>query len=135
MKTEKESFSFGRYLQMMRLEKKIKLQKVSEETRIAISNLRLIEKEDLEALPDEVFVKGFLRSYARAIGADKTGHLAGLNTDIDRLQRLAAPAVGDKCLADTLEQQGHPGSHFSQLPDRRNQESSARVPVLPGRAG
>lgn len=70
MKTEKESFSFGRYLQSMRLEKKISLEKVSEETRIAISNLQLIEKEALEALPDQVFVKGFLRSYARAIGAD-----------------------------------------------------------------
>ena len=70
MKTEKESFSFGRYLQSMRLEKKISLEKVSEETRIAISNLQLIEQEALEALPDKVFVKGFLRSYARAIGAD-----------------------------------------------------------------
>ena len=47
MKTEKESFSFGRYLQSLRLEKKINLEKVSEETRIAISNLQLIEKEDL----------------------------------------------------------------------------------------
>lgn len=70
MKTEKESFSFGRYLQSMRLKKKINLETVSEETRIAIGNLQLIEKEDLEALPDEVFVKGFLRAYARAIGAD-----------------------------------------------------------------
>lgn len=70
MKTGKESLSFGRYLQSLRLEKKISLERVSEETRIAIGNLRLIEKEDLETLPDEVFVKGFLRAYARAIGAD-----------------------------------------------------------------
>ena len=70
MKTKKEFFSFGRYLQSMRLEKKINLEKVSEETRIAVPNLQLIEKEDLDALPDEVFVKGFLRAYARAIGAD-----------------------------------------------------------------
>jgi cytoskeletal protein RodZ len=70
MKTEKESFSFGRYLQSMRFQKKISLGKISEETRIAINTLQLIEKEALEALPDEVFVKGFLRSYARAIGAD-----------------------------------------------------------------
>ena len=69
-KTEKESFSFGRYLQSMRLKKKISLETISEETRVAIGNLRLIEKEDLEALPDQVFVKGFLRAYALAIGAD-----------------------------------------------------------------
>jgi cytoskeleton protein RodZ len=70
MKSENESSSFGRYLQGMRLEKQIGLEQISEETRIAIRNLQAIEKEDLEMLPDEVFVKGFLRAYARAIGAD-----------------------------------------------------------------
>lgn len=71
MKTEKESFSFGRYLQSIRLEKKISLEKVSEETRIGMGLLQIIEKEDLEALPAEVFVRGFLRSFARAVGADE----------------------------------------------------------------
>jgi len=89
MKTEKESFSFGRYLQSMRLEKKINLEKVSEETRIAISNLRLIEKEDLEALPDEVFVKGFLRSYARAIGADGDEAVKLYEARLNMISRLA----------------------------------------------
>jgi cytoskeletal protein RodZ len=70
MKTGKESLSFGRYLQSIRLEKKISLEKVAAETRIGMGNLLLIEKEDLEALPAEVFVRGFLRAYARAIGAD-----------------------------------------------------------------
>ena len=70
MKTEKESFSFGRYLQSVRQEKKISLEKVSEETRIGMGILQIIEKEDLEALPAEVFVRGFLRSFARAVGAD-----------------------------------------------------------------
>lgn len=70
MKAEKELFSFGRYLQTIRMEKKISLGKVSEETRIAVRNLQLMEKEDLEALPAEVFVRGFLRAFARAVGAD-----------------------------------------------------------------
>ena len=70
MKRGKNLFSFGRYLQSIRLEKKISLEKISEETRIAIGNLRLIEKEDLDALPAEVFVRGFLRAFARAVGAD-----------------------------------------------------------------
>jgi cytoskeletal protein RodZ len=70
MTTEKESFSFGYYLQSIRLEKNIALETVAEETRIAKRNLTSIEKEDVESLPDPVFVKGFLRSYAQAIGAD-----------------------------------------------------------------
>lgn len=70
MKPEKEFFSFGRYLQSIRMEKKISLEKVSEDTRIAVRNLQLIEKEDLEGLPAEVFVRGFLRAFAQAVGAD-----------------------------------------------------------------
>lgn len=70
MQIQKESSSFGYYLQSIRLEKNITLETVAEETRIAISNLILIEKEDIALLPDPVFVKGFLRSYAQAIAAD-----------------------------------------------------------------
>jgi cytoskeletal protein RodZ len=70
MKSDKESLSFGQYLQTIRLEKKISLEKISDETRIGLGTLKLIEKEEHENLPAEVFVKGFLRAYARAIGAD-----------------------------------------------------------------
>ena len=70
MSSARDSLSFGQYLQALRLEKKISLEKISAETRIGLSILQLIEKEDHDKLPDEVFVKGFLRAYARAIGAD-----------------------------------------------------------------
>ena len=70
MKPEQDSLSFGRYLQTIRLEKKISLEKVSAQTRVGLSNLLMIEQEDLARLPEEVFVKGFLRSFAGAIGAD-----------------------------------------------------------------
>ena len=70
MPSIKDSLSFGQYLQTLRLEKKMSLEKISAETRIGMSMLQLIEKEDHDKLPDEVFVKGFLRAYAKAIGAD-----------------------------------------------------------------
>jgi cytoskeletal protein RodZ len=62
--------SFGRYLQAIRMEKGISLEAVSEETKIRLETLIQIEEEDHARLPSEVFVKGFLRAYARAIGAD-----------------------------------------------------------------
>ncbi len=70
MATDKKSLSFGRYLQAIRLEKGIDLETVSKKTKIGIENLILIEKEDHGSLPPEIFVKGFLRAYAKAIGAD-----------------------------------------------------------------
>jgi len=51
--------------------KGISLEEISKETRIRMDNLLLIEKEDHEHLPAQIFVKGFLRSYAKAIGADE----------------------------------------------------------------
>jgi cytoskeleton protein RodZ len=72
----KNYLSFGRYLKNIRLERGIHLDTVSKETRIGLYNLALIENEDHENLPAEVFVKGFLRAYAKAIGADSDRTLA-----------------------------------------------------------
>jgi cytoskeleton protein RodZ len=70
MATDKKSLSFGRYLQDIRLAKGVSLETVAEETMIRRDTLLLIEGENHDKLPDEVFVKGFLRAFAKAIGAD-----------------------------------------------------------------
>ena len=70
MVANKNHLSFGRYLKAARLEKEIDLENVSAETKIGTSYLLLIEKEDHDRLPADVFVKGFLRAYAQAIEAD-----------------------------------------------------------------
>jgi len=62
--------SYGLYLQTVRVEKGISIEKVSAETRIRTEILRSIEAEDHTNLPNDVFVKGFLRSFAGAIDAD-----------------------------------------------------------------
>jgi cytoskeleton protein RodZ len=70
MESLSEQESFGRYLQAIRVEKRISLDQVAEETRIAVRNLEAIDREDPQGLPPEVFLKGFLRAYAKAVGAD-----------------------------------------------------------------
>ena len=89
MKNDKESLSFGRYLQAIRLEKKISLEQVAEQTRIGLGNLMLVEQEDHEQLPAEVFVKGFLRSYAAAIGADGDEAVRRYESRLDVVQKIA----------------------------------------------
>jgi len=64
------SDSFGHYLQMARIERQISLEEIARRTRIGMDVLRAMENEDLDKLPAEVFVKGFLRSYAREVGVD-----------------------------------------------------------------
>ncbi|MDI6687397.1 MAG: helix-turn-helix domain-containing protein, partial [Desulfobacterales bacterium] len=85
----KNSLSFGYYLRAIRTEKGISLDEVSEKTKIRIDNLLLIEKEDHDSLPSEVFVKGFLRAYAEAIGVDRVEAVRRYKSSLNAYQANA----------------------------------------------
>jgi cytoskeletal protein RodZ len=51
------------------MERNIRLEQVAEDTRIPLATLEAVENEDFERLPPEVFLRGFLRAYAKAVGA------------------------------------------------------------------
>ncbi len=95
MSDDKESLSFGRYLQAIRLEKKISLEQVAAQTRVGLGNLLLLEQEDHEQLPAEVFVKGFLRSYAAAVGADGDEAVRRYESRLDDDRKIAEPETPD----------------------------------------
>ncbi len=84
--------TFGRYLQTVRLERGLRLEAVADETRIAPSTLKAIEAEDFDRLPPDVFLKGFLRAFARAVGADEREALA-LYLEHCRFQEVGRPAA------------------------------------------
>jgi cytoskeleton protein RodZ len=84
--------TFGRYLQTVRLERGLRLEAVAEETRIAPSTLKAIEAEDFDRLPPDVFLKGFLRAFARAVGADEREAIA-LYLEHCRFQAVGRPAA------------------------------------------
>ncbi len=63
-------FSCGRYLQGARLAQRIRLDDLSRATCIGIDNLIHLESDDLAHLPAQVFVVGYIRTYARTVGAD-----------------------------------------------------------------
>ena len=84
--------TFGRYLQTVRLERGLRLEAVADETRIAPSTLKAIEAEDFERLPPDVFLKGFLRAFARAVGADEREAIA-LYLEHCRFQTVGRPAT------------------------------------------
>lgn len=58
----------GRYLRHEREVRQISLEELSQTTRIPLRTLHSIEADRLDQLPGDVFIKGFLRSYAKAIG-------------------------------------------------------------------
>ncbi len=60
----------GEYLKKEREKRQISLRKVADETKIPIRYLEAMERGEVELIPGEVYLKGFLRSYAEEIGLD-----------------------------------------------------------------
>jgi cytoskeletal protein RodZ len=85
MTHEQQATSFGAYLQTARIESKLSLASLAAETRIRQEVLRHLEAEEHEYLPDEVYVRGFIRSYAMAVGADVEEALARYRANRTRL--------------------------------------------------
>jgi len=57
--------TLGRYLQEARQARGLDLRDAAQQTRISAHFLKALEAEDFSKLPGEVFVKGFLKSYAK----------------------------------------------------------------------
>ena len=60
----KSPISFGEIFCSKRRSLGISRKEASQETRITLSTLSMIEKEDIASFPPEVFMRGFLSSYA-----------------------------------------------------------------------
>jgi DnaJ-class molecular chaperone len=61
----------GADLHKIRTELEIPLEEIAENTKVQIGMLRAIEEDNLELLPPAVYLKGFLKSYARYLQIDE----------------------------------------------------------------
>jgi len=59
--------SVGQHLKGLREAKRMSLAEVSRTTRVPVASVERIEADRFDELPGEVFVRGFLRAYARAL--------------------------------------------------------------------
>jgi len=63
--------SLGEYFQQARESKGLTLEDAALRTRILPEYLKAVEENNYARLPEEVFAKGFVRSYARVLGLDE----------------------------------------------------------------
>src|SRR4029079_4710273 len=63
--------SFGSCLRRAREQRRLTLKEVAGATKIPRATLELIEAGNIDELPADVFVRGFIRSYARLVGPDE----------------------------------------------------------------
>ncbi len=62
--------SVGSDLRQMRESKRITLEQVSQKTKIAMKYLEALESDQFDIFPSDTYAKGFLRAYAKVVGAD-----------------------------------------------------------------
>lgn len=60
--------SLGSYLRKERDVRGLSVAEIAQSTRIPVRLLRHLENDDFDELPADVFVRGYLRAYARALG-------------------------------------------------------------------
>jgi cytoskeletal protein RodZ len=66
----------GNYLRQQREAKGMSIEEVARATRVPMSSVERLESDQFDELPGEVFVRGFMKSYARAVALDSDDVLA-----------------------------------------------------------
>ena len=61
---------FGARMRRMREERGVALRDIAETTKISVSALEALERNDISRLPGGIFSRGVVRAYAEQIGAD-----------------------------------------------------------------
>lgn len=60
----------GQYLRRHRESRRMSVEEIARSTRVPMSSVERIESDQFDELPGEVFVRGFLKSYARSLGIE-----------------------------------------------------------------
>lgn len=82
----------GAWLRRERETRNVSLEEIADLTRIPMQTLERIEEGRFTELPGEVFVKGFLRAYARSLGVRPDDVLARYGTEV-RLREVQPVAL------------------------------------------
>ena len=101
--------TIGQQLQQIREAQGLSLEELSKKTHIKILYLKALEEGDVEALPSQTHLRGFLRLYAATLGVD-----------LDDLI-----AIGN--VADDQEEQEEQQAAAEQMPDQE-EESPLEIP-------
>ena len=77
--------NFGSYIKHERELRGVPLEEISRITKIHIRFLEALEDNRFDELPGEVFIKGYIRSYANIIGSDFSTEINPVATLLDEI--------------------------------------------------
>jgi len=96
MTKDEHPVSIGELLRARRREQGLSLEEVATGTRIRLSHLQALEEGRFEDLPGEAYRRGFLRSYAGALGLDPQVVLERYLSEVD--QERATPVLSERAV-------------------------------------
>jgi cytoskeletal protein RodZ len=88
-----ETENFGTVLRAARERRQISLSEVARRTKVSTNSLQLLEAGKLDDLPPEVFVRGFIRSYAQAVGLPQSEPLTLYDEALNQKRRTDEPGI------------------------------------------
>jgi cytoskeletal protein RodZ len=86
-----ETANFGTFLREERERRQVSLAELAQATKLSVSSLKLMEAGNLDDLPPDVFVRGFIRSYAKRLGIPSQEPLSMLDKTLAERRRAAMP--------------------------------------------
>lgn len=106
--------TIGEILKQAREEQKLSLEEIVLLTKVRLKYLAAIEADHFDILPSPVQIKGFVRSYARALNLDPAPLLSRLRSllDIDQTQDSEIPPVSS---SPVIAQQAHPLGEIGEI--------------------
>ncbi len=105
--------TLGQYLQEARESLGINIRDASQQTRISLQYLKALESEDFARLPGEVFVKGFLKNYAKFLHLDES---EVLRKYAETGQKKPAPSSAAAPVAVQQAAEAEPKARSERLP-------------------
>ena len=69
-RSTERSGDFGARMKRLREERGVALRDIAEKTKVSVSALEALERNDISRLPGGIFSRGLVRAYAEQIGAD-----------------------------------------------------------------
>jgi len=85
--------AFGMQLRSLREEQRVTVDALAQTTRISVAFIEALEAGDLNKLPGQVFVKGFVRSIAKALDRSDVELLASLDAVLNPVKPLSVLKV------------------------------------------
>lgn len=86
----------GEQLASIRQQKGYTVEYVANKLHLRARIIELIESNEFHLLPEPVFVKGYLRAYAKLLGTSPEPYLAIFNEQFVTEKKLTVPSYGSK---------------------------------------